>query len=85
MRAKPYYVLHNPVMIAVTFVEIPERNYGEIWVEGLQAFMEAPCVGIMRGGWIELLPQCLTYYLQPSGIDLRNSALFVMIMLQVLW
>lgn len=50
MRAKPYYVLHNPVMIAVTFVEIPERNYGEIWVEGLQAFMEAPCVGIMRGG-----------------------------------
>jgi len=30
---RPDYILHNLVIIPVTFGEIPERNYRAIWVE----------------------------------------------------
>ena len=47
---RPDYVLHNLVMIPVTFVEKPERNCRAIWVEGVQVFTEAPCVGLAGAG-----------------------------------
>lgn len=40
---RPNYVLHNLVMIPVTFMEIPERNYRAIWVEGSAIYGSSLC------------------------------------------
>lgn len=42
---RPNYVLHKLVIIPVTFVKIPERNYRAIWVEGVEIFYGSSLMG----------------------------------------